>query len=318
MKAGFTLIELIASLALTGMLMSLLFSSFFLTNRSISIAEPLIEADVRCALIHNQLVKELEGVFIPVQAELKKTGSSVVASSLEKNQPKPLDKIFYSTNKNNRLEILSFITNNPLKIYYDEKSGTPKPAVVRVVYRLIETKDKNYTLLRQESSTLEFEAFEVKASKPIRSYEVANNIKNITMEYAFGKKSDAKKESIDQTASGGGEIVRTSEWHFDEWRKKDPKTSMPRVPQFVTMKMVLWDAQLVHENIFDIMIEIPTFSFLTEQRSTSTQSSEATPTVAPVVAATTPSAPTPVAPLPDSVAATLKEIGKQTVKPQVE
>ena len=79
----------------------------------------------------------------------------------EKEKPKPIEKIFYSTNKDGILEMLTFVTNNPLVVYVGKDVGEVKPKVVRVQYSLKPEADKknSYTLFRQESMELDLEKF---------------------------------------------------------------------------------------------------------------------------------------------------------------
>jgi prepilin-type N-terminal cleavage/methylation domain-containing protein len=278
--AGFTLMELVIGLVLSGIIAAAVYNIFFVVNRTVDVAEPYIENDMRISLIYNRLKKDLDGFFIPTQAETKQT-STAGGQQAEKQKPaeKPIDRLFYSTNKDNRLNELSFITDNPLLVYYDPTKGTPKSAVVRVVYRLKPMGDNNFSLMRQESSNLDMAAFDPKSTKPIREYELANNIKNISMEYAFpvqekqGTKSTEKKQPP--------KYETRTEWLFEEWTKKEKASAVPRVPQLVTMKLVLWNEQHNRESEFIFKFEIPTFTTSLAGRPAIAQLSTTTSVVAP-------------------------------------
>jgi prepilin-type N-terminal cleavage/methylation domain-containing protein len=262
-KPGVTLIELVLALALSGMVAATLYNIFFIVTRGITIAEPMIDNVTRTSLVYNRLKKDLQGVFVPTQADVKATPSPQGPQATSTGQPtkvpeKPLDKVMYSINKNNSWALLSFITNNPLLTYYDPTKGIPKPAIARVVYRLESKPDGSFSLMRQESPVLNFEAFESTSSKPIRGYELANNIKNISMEYAFPVQ-DQKQGGANADKAQAIKFETRSEWRFDEWNKKEPGKT-PRIPQRITMTMNLWDTQRQQESVFVFKFEITTFT----------------------------------------------------------
>lgn len=212
MKSGFTLIELSIGLLLSGIIATALYNGFFVTNRVVDIADNFIVADFRSALVENQLGKDLEGAFVPEESELSKTTTTQKETTekkenktiktkettvLEEKTIKPLEKVFYSSNgPEDSLRVLTFITNNPVKVYEKATNVKPKPRIVRVVYRLTpqENNPKSFSLIRQESSDLEFKAFEPNSAKPIRGYELASGIKNIKIEYTFPVQKEERKK----------------------------------------------------------------------------------------------------------------------------
>ena len=71
------------------------------------------------------------------EAEKKK---SEAQNEGEKKPKKPLEKVFYSVNKEGNLNQLSFLTTNPLQVYWSSKAGSAKPRIARVLYTLKEEK----------------------------------------------------------------------------------------------------------------------------------------------------------------------------------
>lgn len=251
-KPGVTLIELVLGIALSSIIITLLYNLFLVTTRGIDIAEPFLENDLRSALIYRQLQKELDGVFIPFQAEALQTDSAQKKGEGPKPQSaeKPIDKVFYSINKDNSLAVLSFITNNPIRTYYDPSKGTPKPAIVRVVYRLKPTEKNGFALIRQESPLLAFDDFAPEGPKQIRGYELANNIKNISMEYTF---------PVPEKKENAVRYEKRNEWRFEEWKQKEQEKAPPKTPKYATMTLTLWDQEHRQESIIVFNFEIPTF-----------------------------------------------------------
>ncbi len=323
MKPGFTLIELSIGILLSGIIATVLYNSFFITHRIVDIADNFIQTDFRAAIISNQFEKDLDGALIPIQPDLTKTATPAKTTTqpaakeaAQAPPPKPIEHIFYSTNNaEGSLEMLTFLTNNPVKIYEKAKNAKAKPRFVRVVYRLIPQQvpqqgkeQKSYTLLRQESNELELKAFDLKSAKPIRAYELATNIKNMKIEYSFPVQKEQaqqpakaptpptiatpeKKESKEEKPKPEFKTV----YSWDVESQKAPK-EQPKTPQFVTVSLELWNNQQQQEKSFTFNYEIPTFLALMQPA----QAQKATPAPAPTPAPTpsTPAAqatPTPSA-----------------------
>jgi prepilin-type N-terminal cleavage/methylation domain-containing protein len=280
MKSGFTLIELSIGLLLSGIIATALYNSFFVTHRVVDIAENFITTDFRAALIENQFGKDLEGVFVPEEPDLAKTSTQEKGKETqEKKEPakpeekpaQPLEKIFYSINgPEDTLNLLTFITNNPVKIYEKATNVKPKSRIVRVVYRLVPQTDnpKAFNLMRQESNDLDFKAFDLKAAKPIRAYELAQGIKNIKLEYTFPLQKEApattkpppatNKEKPQKEEKPKPEYKTVKDWDLES--KKDETKEQPKIPQFITITCELWDNQLQRDYMFKFEYEIPTFA----------------------------------------------------------
>ena len=214
-KPGFMLIELIVASLVASMVAALLLAALAQSNRFQTIDDNLIDLSTRIAVISNQLEKDVMGAFIPVQAEEKKEEPKKQEPSNDKAQqdaspdlkgvaqnvpakekPKPIEKIFYSTQKNGQLDILTFVTNNPLVVYVGADVGEVKPKVVRVQYSLkpeAEKKD-SYALFRQESMELDLEKY-----KNVTSYEVIGGIKRCTMTFTARIEKKPSSESAIST-----------------------------------------------------------------------------------------------------------------------
>jgi type II secretory pathway pseudopilin PulG len=241
--AGYTLIELVIVMLFSGIIISTLFSSFALLTRVSRAVDSLISFDARRALLANQIQKDIAGAFIPIQAlieEKKELPSTAVdekkvveiSKEPQEKKPKRLQDPFISKEKNNRLSLLSFISRNPLRVYQKEKGVIEKPRVVRIIYRLVEQKEKPgyFTLFRQEGTQLDLDVYNKKADSASRMIEVADNIKDIKVTLAAEKKQE-KKESKK-------EFVTSSVWPLkDEARAKEVEL----LPVQLELAVSLWD-----------------------------------------------------------------------------
>ena len=284
MRYGFTLIELLAALAIASLALTLLFNSFFQTTRIVDRADDLISTSIRATVLQHQLEKDLMGSFIPVQAykdeEKEKKDKKDEAKKAEKKEPKKekkerkeLTKVFYGVNKAQMLDILTFITNNPMSAYWSDKLGKARPKIARVVYRLVEDKERkeSYTLFRQEDYNLEFEAYALGSTKEIRSYEVVDGIKELSAEYTVMIEEEEEKEKKDEKAEPKKAEPSKKEEKpkkkkkitfkkFPEWNMEKeeqiPKDIKRRIPNVVEIKAVLWDTKCVTTFPFTFSIPI--------------------------------------------------------------
>lgn len=291
MKSGFTLIELSIGLLLSGIIATALYNGFFVTHRVVDISDNFITTDFRSALIENQFGKDLEGVFVPEDPELSKTTTTQKEVTekkesttkttketkvVEEKTIKPLEKVFYSINgAQDSLSVLTFITNNPVKVYEKATNVKPKSRIVRVAYRLQpeENNPKAFSLIRQESSELDFKAFDPKSAKPIRGYELASGIKNIKLDYIFPVQKEQPTEQSKGSAPAEKskaapqkkeekpkpEYKTVKDWDLES--KKDTTQEQTKIPQFITITCELWDTKQQRESSFTFKYEIPTFAY---------------------------------------------------------
>jgi type II secretory pathway component PulJ len=281
MKYGFALIELIIATLIASMVAGILLAALSQGNRFQMIIDNTIDLSSRIGVVSNQLEKDLMGAFIPVQAEsssakapedkqkeesdeAKKSDNKkipdkkdeVEQKSTDKKEEKPIEKIFYSINKNGKLDILTFITNNPLVVYVGKDVGVVKSKVVRVQYSLrpeVGKKD-SYALFRQESMELNIEKY-----KDVREYEVIGGIKNCTITFtARIQKKDEKAEQSKEKPKISYEYKTLNEWVSEQKKDADTqKQEFPRIPYSVEIVLVLWDMQDKREQKYIIVCQIP-------------------------------------------------------------
>lgn len=270
-KSGLTLIELMFGLGISMGVMSLLFTAFFQINRVSDVAQDLFDWDIRIGILNNQLERDISGIFIPVQVE------APIAAADQKDKPKerPVKNIFYSSNKENSLQIFTFISNNPVSVFSKEQQQiAAKPRVVRIVYRLAQSTNLSgaFVLTRQEGTDLDFDNYDPKTSK-FKAYELADGIKSIKISFQFPIINDKK----DQQAKAIEYKTLTSWDEKELFKDAKNSTKQPRIAQYISMEIILWDAQKERERTYSLHFTVGGFEgqkllFATTIKQTSTMS----------------------------------------------
>lgn len=303
--SGFTLLELIVATLIASLLSAVLLTALSQSTRVQTSVDTTVDMSERIGIVVSQFEKDLAGAFVPVQAEKsdiaeamqeksdegQKSSSTTADKTSEKKgeakKPKPIEKIFYGTNKDGMLDTLTFITNNPLVVFVGKDVGTVKPKVVRVQYTLKpDPENKNsFTLFRQESNELDLAEY-----KNVRPYEVIGGIKKLSATYTarIEKKSDSASSSAESPGGHGKamsdkkakkpkkvyEYKVQPDWiseKKEEKKKVDQKgekeePEFPRIPYSVEFKMTLWDKQNKKDKDFTFVCAIPVDSIEAQQQ----------------------------------------------------
>lgn len=298
-KPGFTLVEILLASAIAAVLSGLLFTVVSQLNRSIPTIDRRADTYEKASMVNAQLERDLSGVSAPNEfyarqklgakdkpqeqssseqkkgeeqkksAEDKKAKETAESSSTDEAAKKPLEKIFYSTNKDGMFEQVSFITTNPLQIYWGGKAGSAKPRVARVLYKLQEEKNlrknakKSYRLVRQESPMLDWDQF--KSNEAIKEYTLADNIRSMQVEYSavLLPQEKGKEEKPVETDKAKGpakkEIEKKKDWSgkVEDDTQKDKPKRLPLAPQLAQFDIVFWDEKQQRSTPFSFTIRIP-------------------------------------------------------------
>lgn len=168
------------------------------------------------------------------------------------------------------LHQLSFITTNPLQVYWSEKSGSAKPRIARVLYTLKQEQPNankpSYSLIRQESPNLEFDAIAAGESVA-KAFVVADGIKSCHLEYIWKESEDTQEKSAQEESSQKPEgkkeapkkqaSKKNSNWSGKKEEEKEDKTKMPLVPALVECTFTFWDTKKVRSTTYSFKIRIP-------------------------------------------------------------
>jgi prepilin-type N-terminal cleavage/methylation domain-containing protein len=260
MKKGFSLIEVIISLMITLIIMSLLYQAISQTRTSVSRIEYSIMSSSQLMLVQNQLEKDLSAVFVPFASKpllsekekakkekkdekFKEDNARQQSTDSDNKKSKdPLKRVVYATSENDNLKILSCITTNALYVY-----GVTTPRVVRILYtvRPDPLNEGLLIMVRQESTDLDFEAVEGEKANKLRSYTLMAGLKKVQMRFLLEKEPEKKNESASEKERVQHELVTVSEW-TDEQTKEYKKL----FPHYIECSGTLVDPRTQRESDF--------------------------------------------------------------------
>ncbi len=267
MKRGFVLLEVLISSLIAALLSTGLLTTIFQMSRLQETINTITSVYGRVAILQNQLERDVMGAFIPTQVDLIQTTTEKRAQ-----QAKPLEKIFYGTMKDGKLDLLTFITTNPMQIYFGIKKTKLKPRVARVVYRLVpdERRKNSYVLMRQEGTRrLAFDAYTRDAEGDLRSYVMLDGIQRLEVQYGVveQKTEDDEKKSVKR--------VYKKQKSWDSKPKQDEKQKQklpPRLPNYIELQVALWDSVYKSSRQFVLTIPIVAMSGEVVQQKEETKS----------------------------------------------
>jgi hypothetical protein len=250
---GVILIQVIISAALATVVGSALIAAWMQINKAQITVDRYIDTYTRAILIHNQIERDFSGVFIPTLTTVptEVTAQKTPQTSADsKKKSEELPKAFYSVSRNENLELLTFITSNPLQVYDGGKMGRVVPRIARIVYRLEADKEQpgSYILTRQEGTELDFNKYDLQNKNALRSYELARGIKSLSVEYEFLEQEESnKQDAAPKKQEKKYKVVK-------EWQKKAESENnhivAPSLPTSLRIEIVLWDTAHKRENIF--------------------------------------------------------------------
>lgn len=251
---GFSLLELMIALLIGAMIISGLFATLYQVGRAQHSISMVTDANQQAAIIFNHLERDIMGAFIPEQVE--PIQSKKQEEDTQAQQAKPIEKVFWGKARDDKnLQLLTFITSNPLEPYLGVKNTKPKTRVARVVYRLDPQKGfkDSFVLSRQEGADLSYAVYKKQADKkkvPVR-YDMVDNIAALSISYLV---PDAEKKVNDDEQKR--EYKKTKNWNSDSKNEKDKDKGIQyTLPEFLQISLELWDT--AHEKKFNFSYTIP-------------------------------------------------------------
>ena len=271
MKPGFILMEILIAMLVAAIVASALFSSFYQTNRFSVVVNNVVDLSTKAALVQNQLEKDLAGVFIPVNVEKPKKkeeqqeeGEQKAEQLAEKEEPevKPITNIFTATVRGDLLNTLTFITCNPLQVYWSERAGRAKLRVARVMYRLTKEKDQkdSHKLTRQEGYDLDIDAYKLDAKQAIRPITLVDRVKSCSVEFVV------VEEKKDEAGNVRKEYKTIKEWEQVQEENDKGEQKKHRAPVAVIFHFSLWNETREREREFAFRIDVPLLADHTTRR----------------------------------------------------
>ncbi len=281
MRVGFTLLEVLIATAIASLLMTAMFFSYDQINSVVRYVTDSTDLYESAILVEQQISKDIAGAFIPVQAiedpepkkdkkaQEKKDDKKAPSQGDEKNEAKKrlvLKDPFISKNAGQNLSMFSFITANPMRVYWGKKTGEPKPSIVRVVYTLevdkeSDKKSPRYQLYRQEGKELELAPYTKKESS-IQRYLIADNITACKLTFVVADtqdEEDNKGDKPDEKAKDDSKSKDIEIKEFNDWvigkDKKDVRARL-KIPDEVSMEITIADelAKRSQEFVFSVRI----------------------------------------------------------------
>ncbi len=255
MRRGFVLLEVLISTLIAGFISTGLLITIFQINRVQQTVNTLSSVYGRLAILQNQMERDVMGAFVPAQIDVVQT------STAKKEQIKPLEKVFYGKSKGDggRLDILTFITSNPLQIFFGVKDVKIKPHAARVVYRVVpdEKRKNSYVLFRQEgTSNLLFDAYTRDAQGEFRSFPMIDGIQNLTVQFVSIEQEKAEEKTHVKRI-----YKRTFEWQSEQKKEQEKKPQLQKkepvkLPHQLEIEVSLWDSVFESARSFKLTIPI--------------------------------------------------------------
>ncbi len=262
LRNGYVLIEVMISTVIAATLATGLLTMIMQITNVQSTINSITSIYGRAAIFQQQLERDLMGAFVPTQIDLLQTQTGKL-----QEKGKPVEKIFYGESKGEggRLDYFTFITTNPLELFFGIKDVKLKPRVARIVYQLMpDSRQKNsYVLWRQEgTSNLHFDTYKQDVQGEMRSYAMIDGIQELSVRFVLIEEKEEGKDQEKKRVSYT--YKRKPNWKDVEDKKDQPQPkeglraplrSYPKIPQQVEFTLSLWDIN--YEKFRTFVITIP-------------------------------------------------------------
>lgn len=210
-NSGFSLLSTLVSIILGSMLMSTMFVMYNNIGRAARFVKRISLSDTRTFVMVDRMQKDFSGMTTMWEASTQSQQEKEKEVVAQAEDAFLENKIFYSKNKGDRFDYLTFITTSALSAYAEAALH-----YIRVVYRLEPAVDDQtgFRLMRKELSPVSGKMSEEDLQGGIFS-EVAGNITNMTVKYYYFNKEQKEKKEVKTQAvdTGQGSSVNTLvEW----------------------------------------------------------------------------------------------------------
>lgn len=260
MKKGFAPLEIMLGLAIMSLVGGTLTQVLFQLTSSLKKVSFIADTALQELVVQNLWEKEFAGALVPElipieQEEKKQEQKKIPEKELKKEEQKEQKKTvlppkaFYYQNRAGNLELLTFITTNPLQVY-----DTSKPRLVRVIYRLLPDKKREnlFVLHRQETPEIMNEGvFENEST--IKGFVVATGIQKISLEFLAylqkqeldkqvqEKKEEQKEQKKDNPEKEEKELIKRESWDANQNKQEERQDGkkMPLIPNFIKCTFVI-------------------------------------------------------------------------------
>ena len=240
---GFTLLELMVVLSLTGILSIALYDIFKESSKAVNSIAYRIDSDETLLLLYNQLDKDISAACVPALAlaEIAKTEAAEDKDKntepqipTEKQDSTPtIKKVFFGKTNNNLFNTLTLITTHSLSNY-----NSIQPKFVRVIYKIVpedssSAEKPSYKFLRQEIYDLTSK--EIDGIK--KSYELIDRIKDLKVFFIAQKEDKKTKKDGPKQQDSKIEFITEKNWSSDDLAPK----KYIFLPEYVRFEGERWD-----------------------------------------------------------------------------
>jgi hypothetical protein len=299
---GFILLEVLVSILMSSFVFMSLAAGLFQLSKGLQTIDSVIDASTRASTLYTLLERDFIGTMIPVQAavaqqkkgkvgekksdtkapEVKESPAQEAAQTAQKKE-KPITHIFYSTLEKENANLISCITSDPVPIYWSERAGKAKPRIVRVIYRLkpdpaIE-KETSFVLTRQEGPQLDFDAYIKPEGSVPPEHVVISGIKSLRVNYGYIEEKEEEQKAPTDKKSAPAETPAIKKDQKREYKLKNDwpeppkeessavkKESLPLIPSYADISLVLWDPLYKRDQTFSFVI-----NFVSDEEQLETQ-----------------------------------------------
>jgi len=195
MKSGFSSFELIVAMAMSAVIMTCVFEIYNQVTRNMIRVDRFVFEDTQLLALKSRFGKDIAGLsaiwFTQGEVETKQVADG---QKMEAPEKRKRSNYFYSVNKNNHLDTLTFITTNALQSY-----GTTQDRFVRVLYK-VEDDPKHAGLFRLMRKEIKLPTKDIddQVLKQGTFYELVGGIKSIEMMYQLIDKIELQKQYQEQ------------------------------------------------------------------------------------------------------------------------
>lgn len=264
MKSGFTLIEVMVTLAISALMLTALYQALSQTGHITRRTDERVDYGTLLVILCNQLEKDISSAFFPISRadtapDTQQMSGAQTPKPLVKEEEKKDEKFFFGEkNKEGSTSLFTCITTNRLAVY-----GQDKPSLARVVYNLVPDKKNEkpgvFKLTRQESSKLDLKTF--KDGKQVRAYTIAESLKKFKCTYLVFPVKEENKQGQTLTNTGPAAAEKVSEQQekiesFDAWNEEIQKKTKRQTPDFVQIEGAFWDTAKKRELPFSLKIPV--------------------------------------------------------------
>lgn len=275
MKSGFSLIEVLIAATVASLLTIALFLSWGQIQKSAVKVDNTMSLTDRALLLQRQCEQDFMGICLPISRPYtkpeKEESAAPAAADDKKEKPKVVERVFYATTQTgDNLETLTFLTNNPMQVYWSDRAGGARPRIARVQYTLKKDESKkgktvSYTLYRQEKYTLDLDDFNKEGKDGVRSYALITGIKELKVTYWQEVQTKKQEETLRQAQGDRGEkskivkdVKKISVWDLE--KEKPAKDVFIRpIPIMIKIELSLWDMQKKKAYPYVAMIPVPIY-----------------------------------------------------------